>query len=69
VKILANIGAALRKKDMYVFAHEGSLGWRRAQDRAWIEGCAGEVIAARLERDEGSVWVVEGKRIGETKEG
>ena len=46
--------------------HDGSLGWRRAQERDLIAGWAEEVIGARCEIERGKVLVAEGKRIGDT---
>ena len=52
---------------MYVRRQEGSEGWRSAQEREWMEGCAGEVMGAMERRVEGRVVDMSGKRIGETK--
>ena len=47
--------------------HDGSLGWRRAQERDLIAGWAEEVIGERCVTDRGRVLVAEGKRIGDMK--
>lgn len=41
------------------------MGWRRAQERFWIVGWAGDVIDEILSSVAGRVWEL-GKRIGET---
>ena len=47
---------------------EGSEGWRRAQEREWMEGWAAEVMGEMVRRGVGRVVGRSGKRMGETKE-
>lgn len=53
---------------MCVRTHEGSLGWRTAQESCLIAGWAGSVIGAMAKSEEGKVFVF-GKRMGEMKAG
>lgn len=60
---------------MYVLKHDGSRGWRRAQEVEVIAGCAGLVIGAIWASCGGSeeslpaAPLPPGKRIGEVKGG
>lgn len=61
----ARDGNTLIQYVIYVRRQEGSSGWRRAQDREVIRGCAAEVIGLIEVRVGGRVSDF-GKRIGET---
>lgn len=61
-------GSSEAMKWIYVFRHEGSEGWRRAQWREVIVGWAGETTGAIEPRALGRVDA-SGKRIGEENGG
>lgn len=67
VKNLRRGGKEVRWWVMATWRQEGEDGWRRAQEREEMEGCAGEVMGetAWREGEMGEAW--EGKRMGDMK--
>ena len=62
-RYLKRAGKAVRWKWRFVRRQEGVCGWRRAQERCVIKGCAGEVMGVMV----GRKGVEEGWRMGDVK--
>lgn len=65
VKNLRRGGKEVRWWDIATWRQEGEEGWRRAQEREVMEGCAGETMGEMASKDGGKGEEWEGKRMGD----